>query len=166
MIRMRAALIVFLLFASVAGAQPTSDDEFTKMVAAYELTMPRIEAYGAVMAAIADWGAKNPAAIKAMMARAPKGQISVQETAAIFEKEPAVKSLLDQHKLTGLDVVLLPTTVMQAQIAALGESQGRTFPADRINPKNIALAKASGPAIDAVMKKAQADAERVFPRRK
>ena len=87
----------------------------------------------------------------------------MQDSAAIFEKEPAVKSLLDQHKVTGLDMVVLPMAVMQAQVAALGESQGRSFPADRINPKNVALAKANGAAIDAVMKKAQADRLRAFP---
>jgi len=73
-----------------------------------------------------------------------------------------VKLLLDQHKATGLDMVVLPMAVMQAQVAALGESQGRTFPADRINPKNVALAKANGPAIDAVMKKVEADRMRTF----
>ena len=125
--------------------------------------MARIEGYGAVMAGIADWAGKDPKGIAAMMGRAPKGPMSLQDSAAIFEKEPAVKSLLDQHKVTGLDMVVLPMAVMQAQVAALGESQGRTFPADRINPKNIALAKANGAAIDAVMQKAQADRLRSFP---
>jgi len=158
---MPIALIVFMLCATGAEAQ-TSSDDVTRMVAAYELTMPRIEGYGAVMAGIADWAAKDPKAIAAMMGRAPKGQVSMQDSAAIFENEPTVKSLLDKHHLSGLDMVVLPMAVMQAQIAALGESQGRTFPADRINPKNIALAKANGPAIDAVMKKAKTDQLRAF----
>lgn len=159
---MSVALILFLLCATGAEAQ-TNSDELTKTVATYELTMPRIDGYGAVMAGIADWAGKDPKAIAAMMGRAPKGPMSLQASAAMFEKEPAVKSLLDQHKVTGLDMVVLPMAVMQAQVAALGESQGRTFPADRINPKNVALAKASGAAIDAVMKKAQADRLRAFP---
>jgi hypothetical protein len=159
---MPVALALFLLCASVAEAQTNSDD-LTKMVAAYELTMPRIEGYGAVMAGIADWAGKDPKGMAAMIGRAPKGPTSVQDSAAIFEKEPAVKALLDRHKVSGLDVMLVPMAVMQAQIAALGESQGRTFPADRINPKNVALAKANGAAIDAVMKKAQADRLRAFP---
>lgn len=159
---MTVALILILLCATGAEAQINSDD-LTKMVAVYELTMPRIEGYGAVMAGIADWAAKDPKAVSAMMGRAPRGPMSVQDSAAIFEKEPAVKSLLDTHKITGMDMVVLPMAVMQAQIAALGESQGRTFPADRINPKNVALARANGAAIDAVIKKAQADRLRAFP---
>jgi hypothetical protein len=159
---MPVVLALFILCATGAEAQTNSDD-LTKMVAVYELTMPRIEGYGAVMAGIADWAAKDPKAMAAMMGRAPKGPVSLQDSAVIFEKEPAVKALLDQHKVTGLDMVVLPMAVMQAQIAVLGESQGRAFPADRINPKNIALAKANGAAIDAVMKKAQADRLRAFP---
>jgi len=156
------ALILSLLCATGAGAQ-SDPDELTKMVATYELTMARVEGYGAVMAGIADWAGKDPKAIAAMMGRAAKGPMSLQASAAMFEKEPAVKALLDQHKVTGMDIVVLPMAVMQGQVAALGESQGRTFPADRINPKNIAFAKANGPAIDAVMKKAQADRQRAFP---
>lgn len=160
---MPAALILLLLCTAGAGAQGNSD-ELTKVVATYELTMARIEGYGAVMAGIADWAGKDPKAIAAMMGRAAKGPMSLQASAAMFEAEPAVKALLDQHKVTGLDVVVLPMAVMQAQVAALGESQGRTFPADRINPQNVALAKANGAAIDAVMKQAQADRQRAFPR--
>lgn len=159
---MPVVLVLLLLYAGGAGAQINSD-ELTRTVAAYELTMARIEGYGAVMAGIADWAGKDPKGIAAMMGRAPKGPMSVQDSAAIFEKEPAVKSLLDTHKVSGLDMVVLPMAVMQAQVAALGESQGRTFPADRINPKNVALAKANGAAIDAVMKKAQTDRLRAFP---
>jgi hypothetical protein len=163
---MRVALVLFvlLLCAPDAEAQTTSDD-LAKMVAVYELTLQRIEGYGAVMAGLADWASKDPKAVKAMMARAPKREISVQDSAAILENEPAVKLLLDQHKVTGVDLVVLPMAVMQAQIAVLGESQGRTFPADRINPKNIALVRANAAAIDAVMKKAEADNQRAFPRR-
>lgn len=159
---MPVALILFLLCATGAEAQTNSDD-LTKMVATYDLTMARVEGYGAVMAGIADWAGKDPKAIAAMVGRAAKGPMSLQDSAAIFEKEPAVKALLDRHKVTGLDMVVLPMAVMQAQVAALGESQGRSFPADRINPKNIAFAKANGAAIDAVMKKAQADRQRAFP---
>lgn len=160
---MPIALILILLCATTTAAAQTNQDALTRMVFTYELTMPRIEGFGEVMAGIAEWAGKDPKAVAAMMARAPKGPATVEDSAAIFEKEPAVKALLDRHKVTGLDMVVLPIAVMQAQIAALGESQGHTFPADRINPQNIALAKANGAAIDGVMKKAQADRLRAFP---
>jgi hypothetical protein len=53
---------------------------------------------------------------------------------------------------------------MQAQIAAMGEAQGHSFPAERINPKNVALAKENGPRIDAIMRKVAADRARVSGR--
>lgn len=156
-----AAAVASLLSASPAAAQ-TGQDELTRMVAAYELTLPRIEAYGAVMAGIADWAAANPKEAKAMQARAPRGQITVQQSAAAVEKEPVVKALLDKHTLTGRDFVLLPTAVMQARIAAMGEAQGRTFPADKINARNVALARTNGASIDGIMRKAAADRIKVF----
>lgn len=154
---------ILLLCTVTAGAQ-TGSDELTRMVAGYELTMQRIEAYGAVMSGLADWAAAKPKEAQAMRARAPKGHATVEQSTAEVEKEPVIKSLLDQHKITGRDFVLIPTTVLQAQIAAMGEAQGRTFPADKINPKNSALAKANGPKIDVIMRKAAADRTKAFGR--
>lgn len=157
------ALAVLLLSGAIASAQ-TGSDELTRMVAAYELTLPRIEAYGAVMSELADWAAARPKEAQAMRDRAPKGPATVEQSAAAVEREPAVKALFDKHKLTGREFVLIPTAVMQARIAAMGEAQGRTFPADKINPKNTALAKANGPRIDAIMRKVAEDRTRAFGR--
>jgi hypothetical protein len=149
-----------LLCALPAFAQ-TGSDELTRMVAAYDLTMQRIEAYGAVMSGLADWAVAKPKEAEAMRARTPKGPKTVEQSAAAIEKEPAVKALLDKYKITGRDLVLIPVAVMQAQIAAMGEAQGRTFPADKINAKNTALAKANGPRIDEIMRKVAADRAKV-----
>lgn len=146
-----------LLLCPMPVAAQTGSDELTQMVAAYELTIQRIEAYGAVMSGLADWAVAKPKEAQAMRDRTPKGPATVEQSAAAIEKEPAVKALLDKHKITGRDFVLIPMAVMQAQIAAMGEAQGRTFPADKINPKNTALAKANGPRIDAIMSKVAAD---------
>lgn len=156
-------LAMVLFFAIPVNAQ-TGHDELTKMVAVYELTMPRIESYGAVIAGMAEWAAAKPKEAAALRAREPKGMATVAQSAAILESEPAVKALLDQHKIAGHDMVVLPMAVMQAQIAALGESQGRSFPADRVNPKNSAFAKANSGRIDAVMQKAARDRVRAFGR--
>jgi len=160
---LRAGTVTMLLCALPAAAQ-TGSDELTRMVAAYELTMQRIEAYGAVMAGLADWAVDKPKEAEAMRARTPKGPTTVEQSAAAIEKEPAVKALLDKHRITGRDLVLIPVAVMQAQIAAMGEAQGHSFPAERINPKNVALAKENGPRIDAIMRKVAADRARVSGR--
>jgi len=157
-------LAAVLLLCSVPADAQTGSDELTKMVASYELTMQRIEAYGAVMSGLAEWAVARPKEAQAMRDRAPKGSTTVEQSAAAVEKEPAVKALLDKYKLTGRDLVLIPMAVMQAQIAAMGEAQGRTFPADKINPRNTALAKANSPRIDAVMRKVAEDRVKAFGR--
>ena len=58
----------------------------------------------------------------------------------------------------------MPAVVMQAQLAALGEAQGRTFPADRINPKNIATVRANETRVGEIMAKVAADRARAFGR--
>ena len=157
---MLPAVFLFLFAASAPAAQ-TSQAELEKLVSTYELTMPRIEGFGGVAAGLADWAKKDPKAAKALVSRTPQGMSSIEAAAAVFEKEPAVKTLLDKHKITGKDFALVPIVVMQIQLVALGESQGRTMPPGPYNPKNVAVVKANGPAIDAIMTKARADMARL-----
>jgi hypothetical protein len=139
-------------------------DEFTREVARYELTMPNLEAYGATMAGLADWAEAQPAEAAAMRQRAPKGPTTYPQTVAHIESDPAIAAQLKAAKLTGRDFVLLPAVVMQAQIAALGEAQGRTFPADRINPKNTALVRTNEKRVGEIMAKVTTDRARAFGR--
>ena len=139
-------------------------DEFTREVARYELTLPKLEAYGAAMAGLADWAEAKPAEATAMRHRAPKGPTTYPQTVAHIESEPTITTQLKTAKLTGRDFVLMPAVVMQAQIAALGEAQGRTFPADRINPKNTALVRTNETRVREIMAKVTTDRARVFGR--
>jgi hypothetical protein len=149
----------------VSSAQSAeSMDEFTREVARYELTMPNLEAYGATMAGLADWAEAQPAEAAAMRQRAPKGPTTYPQTVAHIESDPAIAAQLKAAKLTGRDFVLLPAVVMQAQIAALGEAQGRTFPADRINPKNTALVRTNEKRVGEIMAKVTTDRARAFGR--
>ncbi|MDQ1362338.1 MAG: hypothetical protein QG652_198 [Pseudomonadota bacterium] len=161
-----SALHLFLAVMTLALVIPaqaqTGQDDLAKRVASYELTMARMESYGKVTAALADWASANPAAAKALNNRMPKTITSVPESAALLEAEPVIKKMLDEHRLSGNDYVLMPSAIMQAQIAVLGESQGRSFPADKINPKNIALVKTNMARVDEIMLKVRADRVRAF----
>jgi hypothetical protein len=141
-----------------------TQDEFTREVARYELTLANLEAYGAMMAGLADWAEAKPAEAAAMRERLPKGPTTYQQSIAQVGDEPAIAEQLKQHKLTLRDFVLLPMVVLQARIAALGEAQGRTFPADRINPKNPALVRAHETRVNEIMTTVAADRIRVFGR--
>jgi hypothetical protein len=139
-----------------------TQDEFTREVARYELTLANLEAYGAMMASLADWAEAKPAEAAAMRARLPKGTTTYQQSIAQVGAEPAIAEQLKQHKLTPRDFVLLPMVVLQARIAVLGEAQGRTFPADRINPKNPALVRAHEIRVNEIMSTVAADRIRAF----
>jgi hypothetical protein len=139
-------------------------DEFTLEVARYELTLAKLEVYGEVMAGLAEWAEIKPAEASAMRERAPKGPTTYPQTVTHVESEPAIAEQLKKHQLTGRDFVLLPMAVLQARIAALGEAQGRTFPADRINPKNTALVRAHETRVNEIMTKVAADRARAFGR--
>lgn len=160
-------LCAFLMVPAVSRAQASSakPDELTMAVARYELTMDVIEAYGRVMAGLATWAEGDPAAAAALRSRAPKTSTkSIKSAVAQIEREAVVKGRLNEQKISSRDFLLLPMVVMQAQIAVLGESQGRTFPPDRINPKNVALVRANEARINDVMAKIAADRARAFGR--
>lgn len=158
----RLPLLLAVLLVSAASAQPM--DEFTREVARYELTMPNLESYGAAMAGMADWAEAKPAEAAAMQRRAPRGPTTYPQTLAYIGREAVLATLLQKHHLTTRDFVLLLPAVMQAQLAVLGEAQGRTFPADRINPKNTALVRAHEKRVGEIMTKVAADRARAFGR--
>jgi hypothetical protein len=156
--------LLLLLPARFIAAAETATDTLTRLVATYELTLARVEAYGAVLAGIADWAEAHPEQAKALRARAPKGLAEVDTAAKVIESEPELKALLDQHQISGRDVVLIPVALLQARLAVLGEAQGKTIAPGLVNPKNLALAKAKGERLDAIMHKAAGDRVRAFGR--
>lgn len=163
-----AVLLTMLLLLpplnSTAAAAETGMEELTRMVTAYELTLAKVEAYGAVLAGIGDWAEAHPEQAKTLRDRAPKGLTGVDTAAAVIESEPELKALLDQHQLSGRDFVLIPAALLQARLAALGEAQGRTITPGLVNPKNLALAKDKAEKLDAIMHQAAADRLRAFGR--
>lgn len=156
-------LLLSPLAANVLAAE-SGQDQVTRMVTAYELTMARVEAYGAVLAGIADWADAHPEQAKGLRARAPKGLADVDTAAAVIESEPALKALLDQHRLSGRDFVLIPAALLQARLAVLGEEQGRAITPGLVNPKNLALARSHAARMDAIMHQAAGDRLRAFGR--
>jgi hypothetical protein len=161
-LRLFTWLLVAGVLLPVRGAEKM--DEFTQAVAQYELTLPKLESYGAVLAGVAAWAEANPTKAAALRARAPKGPSTFKQAIAQIEAEPAIAEQLKKHQLTARDFALIPMAAMQAQIAALGEAQGRTFPADRINPKNTALVRAHEVRVGEILKQVTADRARAFGR--
>lgn len=150
--------------AAPVAASETGMEELTRLVSGYELSMARVEAYGAVLAGIGDWAVAHPEEAKGLRARAPKGLSSVEQAAQVIESEPELKGLLDRHQLSGRDFVLIPAALLQARLAVLGEAQGRVITPGLVNPVNLTLAKANAARLDALMHQAAADRVRAFGR--
>jgi len=150
-------LTLTLAVGSVLVAQ-ANQEELVQKVATHTLTMPKLEAYGALVADLATWAEKHRKEAKALNARAPKG---LEGTLAFLQREPVIQALLKAHQLTEEEYIIIPMATLQAGIAVLGESQGRSFPADRINPANTALVKANQVRIDALMAKVRKDQARM-----
>lgn len=155
-------LALLLLPARFVAAAETGMEELTRLVTAYELTLARVEAYGAVLAGIGDWAEAHPEQAKALRARAPKGLAGVETAAAVIESEPELKALLDHHRISGRDFVLIPAALLQARLAVLGEAQGKTITPGLVNPRNLALARANAERLDAIMRQAATDRVRAF----
>lgn len=149
------ALVVALASPLVAQA---NQDELVQKVAAYTLTLPKVEAYGAMVADLADWAVEHPEEAKALNARGPKG---LEGTLTFLKREPILQAQLKAHQLTEVEYLIIPMAALQAGIAVLGASQGRSFPADRINPANIALVRANQTRLDAIMAKVRKDQARM-----
>lgn len=156
------ALWLLLPARFTGAAAETGMEELTRLVTAYELTLARVEAYGAVLAGIGDWAEAHPEQAKALRARAPKGLAGVETAARVIESEPELKALLDQQRISGRDFVLIPAALLQARLAVLGEEQGKTITPGLVNPRNLALARANAERLDAIMRQAASDRVRAF----
>jgi hypothetical protein len=159
-----AGLSVLVLVRAVASGAQGAADEFTREVARYELSLTRLEAYGATLSALAEWALARPVEAAALRQREPKGPATFPQSVAHVASEPVIATLLQKNKLTARDFVLIPVVVMQAQMAALGEAQGRTFPADRINPKNTAVVRDHEKRVAAILAKVATDRARLAGR--
>ncbi len=84
------SLPLLAAFLSVPVSAEDAQDEFTREVARYELTLANLEAYGATMAGLAEWAEAKPAESAAMRQRAPKDPTTYPQTVAYVESEPAI----------------------------------------------------------------------------
>ena len=145
----RASLSVAVISTGLALAAPTSVhaqemDESTRAALAYELTMPKVEAYAKTLEDMGVWAKQYPAEAKRMRSRKPtKVNPSLDEEARQMEKVPGLKEVLDRNGLSWKDVALIPLALMSGVGAQMMEQRGIEPPAGRINSSALALARAN-----------------------
>ena len=144
------AAVSFAL-ATTAPVAAQEMDEYTRAALAYELTMPKLEAYAKTLEDMGVWAKKNPAEAKRMRNRKPsKSAPSLDEEAMQMEKVPGLKEVLDRNGLSWKDVVLIPLALVSGVGAQMMEQRGIEPPAGRINPSALALARANPVQLEAL----------------
>lgn len=119
-----------------------SQDELTKSVASYEITMPRIEAYEAALGDLVKWARAHPNESKPL--RNINNQITSLEAAAKqFESVPAIRDILARYQLTGKDMTFMPTALLSSRAVVFAEKRGMTMPPGQFNAASVALVRSN-----------------------
>jgi hypothetical protein len=150
--RLALVSLVALAVALPSRSAPQEEaDPLVRAVLAYELTLQRTESYVAALKDLADFAKKNPKAMEPFRGGSAKTRpMSLEEKAASLEKVVGIKAILDRHALRGIDLMVLPIAMMQAQMIVIGWSQGREFPADKLNLRNAEAVKAAPARFEAL----------------
>lgn len=154
----RTMLSVLLALAGLGLAWPVplaaqEMDDYTRAALAYELTMPKLEAYATTLEDMGAWARKNPAEAKRM--RNLKPARSLDEATRQMEQVPGLKAILDRNGLSGKDVALIPMALVSGVGAHMMEQRGIEPPAGRINTGALALVRANPTQMDALSQRIQ-----------
>ena len=165
----RGTLRVWALAASaavaLAGALPARAqvDADSRTVLGYTLTLQRLEACAAALQDVATWLQKHPAEAAALRSQA-RGETSLAAAAARFEREPAIKAVLDKHQLSGLDFAVAPLALKSSYAVVMAAKHVVVMPPDRVNASAVAMIKANParveqliPAINANLRTLRSD---------
>jgi hypothetical protein len=157
-----ALLLLTLAAAPRAGAQEAADP-VVRAVLAFQLTLPRAEAYVAALRDLEALGRQSPEVLAPFRGTRPKANaITLEEAASMLEKVPAIKEILDRRALRATDFVVLPIAMKQAQVVAQGWSKGRNFPGGKVNLGNAEAWKADPAAWEKLAAEAASLRKQVF----
>jgi len=143
-------LFITLLLAFSSNAFAESQDELTQAVVAYEVTLPRVEAYEAALSDLVEWARAHPKDTKKF--RNNKNRVITLEAAGKqLESVPALKDILIKHQLTGEDMALLPVALLSSNAVVFSEKQGMTMPPGHFNVASVAMIRANEATVDKLM---------------
>jgi hypothetical protein len=138
-------------------ARTAALDELTSAVVSYPFTLER---FRACAAAVKDLRAatRGRTDLVRKVRSLGSGEIrSLNASANLLESTPEVKEILARHRLSGRDLVLMPTVIQSSRLALFAEQSGRPVPADRSNAAAIAVLKAKGPEVEKLYQAYAAD---------
>lgn len=129
-----ALIVLILLWSAPVRAGAPADEELSRAVAAYEITLDRAERVARCMDDLGAWALRNPAEVKRINRKVGQGA-PLGRTLQVMEAEPALQERIARHGTTARDLVLLPLALFAAQGWTEGSSPGGTPPA--VNLVNV-----------------------------
>jgi hypothetical protein len=156
---MKSALPAFclaLLMFAVNSAHADTQEELMQAVTAYEVTLPKVEAYDAVLSDLVLWSKTNPKETK--MFRDKKRRLtSLDQAARQLESVPGIKRILDKHQIDGKDMSLMPMALLTSRAVVVAEKQGMTVPAGQTNEASVAMVRANDARVEILLERISAN---------
>jgi hypothetical protein len=145
-------LFVTLLLAFSSNAFAESQDELTHAVVAYEVTLPRVEAYEAALGDLVQWAKAHPKDTKIFRDQNNR-VITLDAAGKKLESVPALNDILVKHQLTGEDMALLPVALLSSNAVVFSEKQGMKMPPGNFNVASVAMIRANEAKIEKLLER-------------
>ncbi len=126
-------------------------DEMTRLVVSYDLKLETTEHVAAFYEDFAKW-ARTHSKERKKLDKESKAA-SLEKTIALFDKNPQIKSLLDEHQIKARDALLLPLALFSSQAMDYAEQRGIKMPAEAVNRTNVNLVRADSAKIESLSKR-------------
>lgn len=119
-----------------------SQDELTKAVVEYEVTLPRVEAYAGALGDLVAWSKTHPK--ETQLFRDKKSRFtSLEDAVKRLESVPGIKAILDARQITGKDMSLMPMALLSSRAVVFAEKRGIDPPPFQTNAASVAMYRAN-----------------------
>lgn len=132
-----------------------TQDELTRAVVGYEVTLPKVEAYESSLADLVQWAQAHPNDAKPFRDKNARTS-SLDEAAKRLESVPGIKSILDKHQITGKDMSLMTMALLSSRAVLMAEKRGITMPPGHFNPASVAMVRANDAKVDKLLERIMA----------
>lgn len=143
-----ACISFWMVTFNVAFAEP--QDELTKAVVEYEVTLPRVEAYAGALDDLVTWSKTHQK--ESQLFRDKNNRItSLDDAAKRLESVPGIKAILDAHQITCKDMSLMPMALLSSRAVVFAEKRGMTMPPGQSNAASVAMVRANDAKIEKLL---------------
>jgi hypothetical protein len=151
-----AALAALPAPAGEPAAAQAPADELTRAVAAYPITLDKVERYARAVKALRAAAERSESLAAALAVPRAEGTTLADE-AERLDGLPRLKAVLGKHGLDGTDLLLLPQVLQAGRAALQAEQAGRALPPERVNAAAVRLLREQAARLDQLTRASQDD---------